>query len=167
MLERDSPMVLKKCLAAISIVALLGACTTIEEETGISKEAQKGAAVGAAAGGLLLGIASGKTGWVLAGTLIGGLLGGYIGDRLDESDKDEAGAAANEAITTKSEGEEAAWTNPETGNSGSTKIDDIYRKADGTLCKRFTETVEVDGETHKAEGAACEQPDGTWKIEEA
>jgi len=160
-------MILKRCLAAVSIVALLGACTTIEEETGVSKETQKGAAIGAAAGGLLLGIASGKVGWVLAGTLIGGLLGGYVADRLDESDKDEAGAAANEAITTKSEGEQATWTNPESGNSGATKIEDIYRKDDGTLCKRFTETVEVEGETHTAKGTACEQPDGTWKIEEA
>lgn len=162
-------MGLRKTTSVIAIGLLVIApvivgCETIEKETGLSKGTQAGAGVGAATGGLIAAAAGGGAAWILAGVLLGAVAGGVVGNQLTKKDKEQYASSSYDAISAQGKGGQTSWRNPETGNSGSTTINDTWTKADGTPCKRFTQTITAKGETHTTTGVACKEKDGAWKV---
>lgn len=158
---RKTTAVILVCLVAT--VPVIVGCETVEEKTGIGKGAQIGGVSGAAAGGLIAGLAGASPAWIAASVILGALAGGLIGNELDKKDKEKYAASGYDAISTQGKGSETSWTNPETGNSGTTKIDDVWTRADGTTCKRFTQTITAKGKTNTTSGVACKQGD-VWKV---
>ncbi len=159
----------RKATAVIAIGLLVTApiivgCETIEKETGLSKGTQAGAGVGAATGGLIAAAAGGGAAWILAGVLLGAVAGGVVGNQLSKKDKEQYSSSSYDAISKQGKGGTTSWSNPETGNSGSTTINDVFTKADGTQCKRFTQKITAKGKTTTTNGVACQASDGTWKV---
>ena len=126
------------------VVAATG-CATIEDNPKASIGALGGAAI--------------------AGALIGGaLLGGFAGNALDQRDKRLAAEAQQRALETAPSGKPVAWTNPDTGHTGTVTPVRTYQ-AGGTYCREFQSNVTIDGKPDKAYGTACRQPDGSWKVQ--
>jgi surface antigen len=61
------------------------------------------------------------------------------------------------------DGQASAWYNPNNGNSG-TVTPTRTVKENGRYCREYQQTVTIDGNTQKAYGKACRQPDGSWNI---
>jgi surface antigen len=101
---------------------------------------------------------------IAAGVILGGLVGGAIGDRMDAADRREAEKAARRALESNPSGTSTTWRNPDSGHSGSITPTRTYQSAGGQYCREYQQTVVIGGETHKAFGTACRQPDGSWKI---
>lgn len=139
-------------------------CATIERETGLGRKTQAGAAAGGATGGVIAALAGASPAWIAASVILGGVAGGLIGNELDKKDKEKYAASGYEAFSTMGEGGRTSWNNPQTGNSGTTTVDEVFTKADGTKCKRFTQTITTSGKTNSTHGIACQQQDGTWRV---
>jgi surface antigen len=83
------------------------------------KDATIGTLIGGLGGGLVgsqIGSGTGRVVAMGAGAVLGAALGNYIGSQLDARDKQEAGNAVNQALD--SPDHQVAWSNPESGNSG-------------------------------------------------
>jgi surface antigen len=145
-------------VSAILVAFLLMGC----ESTG--PKAAVGGLGGAAAGGLLAAALGGKGTGIAAGTILGGLIGGAIGDRLDAADREKAHAAASQALESVPSGQNVAWRNPDSGNSGVVTPVRTYQISNGQYCREYTQTINIGGEKHQSYGTACRQPDGSWKI---
>ena len=157
----------KKIAAAVVIAGLgtsaLAGCQNVERSTGLGSGAQTGVLTGAAAGGLIAGLAGAHPAWIVGSILLGGLAGGLVGDYLDDRDKQQHSQASYDALQTQQAGGQTSWQNPDTGNSGSTRVLNVYRTSDGRLCKDFQQTINAGGQSETANGTACQEPDGTWK----
>ena len=157
-----------KAAAAGALIVLLGltaaGCETIERETGLGTGAQAGAAGGAATGGLIAALAGANPAWIAFSVIAGGVAGGFLGDALDDNDKQYHANSGYQAFETQDQGGSTSWNNPDSGNSGSTTIDNTFTRSDGTQCKNFTQTINAEGKEQTVYGTACQQADGTWKI---
>ncbi len=126
-----------------------------------------GQVIGGAAGGYLgsqFGSGEGQKWATIGGTLIGAWAGGHIAKSMSEQDRAYHGRAAEEAYDAPI-GEEVVWDNPETGNSGSvTPVREGTHSITDEYCREFQQTIIIDGETQRAYGTACRQPDGSWRI---
>jgi surface antigen len=115
--------------------------------------------------GALIGNQFGHGGGRVAATIFGGILGAFagnsVGRSIDQADLDAANYASQRAFAT---GQPAQWNNPNNGNSGSVVPQAAFPYG-GTQCRSFQETIIVDGQSTPANGFACLQPDGTWKIQ--
>ncbi len=151
-----------KFLLAGAVALPLAACT---ESTGPKQQIGTllGAAAGAAAGAQV-GRGKGQLAATAVGTLIGALAGSEIGKSLDRADMAYLQQTQQRALETAPSGTSAAWTNPDSGNSGEITPQPAYQNASGAYCREFQQTVTVGGNTESAYGTACRQPDGTWKI---
>jgi surface antigen len=114
---------------------------------------------------LITAAAGANTGWIIAATVLGAVAGGVVADYLTQEDETMAGDTMFNALETQPTGEESTWRNPDSGNSGSVTVDETYERADGTPCRRFTQTVTAGGQTESGVGSACRAPDGTWQIQ--
>ena len=126
-----------------------------------------GTLLGAAAGGLIgsqIGSGTGQLAAVGAGVLLGGLLGGEIGASLDRADQAYAAQSYQNALERNKIGERVAWSNPDSGNSGSYTPTRTYQASTGEYCREFQQTIVVGGRTESAYGTACRQPDGSWQV---
>ena len=152
---------------------VLGACaqTTAPRSDGsippgqISNEGL-GAVVGGVAGGLLggqIGEGGGKTAAAVAGALIGAWAGSHVARSMTQRDVVYVQQASTQAATIPV-GETVTWYNPESGNQGTITPTRDGRMSDGRYCREFQQTVTIDGQTERAYGTACQNPDGTWQI---
>jgi len=66
--------------------------------------------------------------------------------------------------TQRDGGAESNWTNTRNGTTGTMKVLDTSRLADGTNCRRFEQTATVNGRKTSAAGKACFR-ENTWRIE--
>lgn len=126
-----------------------------------------GTLLGAAVGGLVgsrIGDGTGNRIAIGTGVLAGGLLGNRLAARLSCQDQEYHAGTAQKAFETQRTGATSTWTNPDTGHAGSVTPTRTYRTGDGTNCRDFTQSVEVDGREQAGGGTACRQPDGTWRI---
>ncbi len=151
-----------KTLVILLTTASLAACSGAQgpKETG-------GTLVGAAVGGLVgstVGGGSGQLAAVAVGTLMGAFLGREVGQSLDRADQLYAGWAASRGLEHKSSGATTQWSNPDSGHSGTFTPLRTYREPSGQYCREYRQTVTVGGQTERAYGTACRQPDGSWKI---
>lgn len=148
---------------ATAVVAL-AACvfTGCETVTGTPKTAIGG--LGGAAVGGLIAAAAGGDGTAIAASVIGGaLVGGLAGNLLDDRDKRMASETAQRALETAPSGKAVAWTNPDTGHSGTVTPVRTY-ESNGNFCREFQQTVTIGGRPENSFGTACRQPDGSWRI---
>ena len=152
-------------IGAGAAIALLAAGCVADME---NRPKQTVGTVGGAVLGGLLGaqIGKGTTRLVAvgAGTLVGAALGNEIGASLDAADRMHAGRAAQTGLESAPTGQTTAWSNPDSGHSGSVTPTRTYQAADGGYCREFTQTVTVAGADHTGYGKACRQPDGAWQI---
>ena len=150
-----------RCVAVLLLVMPFATgCATMED----NPKAAIGSLGGAAFGGLIAAAAGGG-GAAIAGAVIGGaLLGGLAGNALDQRDKRLAAEAQQKALESTPTGTPVAWTNPDTGHSGTITPVKTYQSG-GTYCREFQSNVVIDGKPDKAWGTACRQPDGSWKVQ--
>ena len=155
------PKSLTECVAILMLVVVVATgCATIED----NPKASIGAFGGAAFGGLIAAAAGGG-GAAIAGAVIGGaLLGAFAGNMLDQRDKRLAAEAQQRALESAPTGKPVAWTNPDTGHSGTVTPVRTYQ-AGGSYCREFQNNVTIDGKKENAFGTACRQPDGSWKVQ--
>lgn len=126
-----------------------------------------GTLVGAAGGGLLgsqFGSGTGKLVATALGAVAGAWLGNEVGRSLDNADKAQMHRTSQTALETTKSGTTSTWTNPDSGHSGTITPVETYQTASGEYCREYQQTVTVGGETQRAYGTACRQPDGSWKI---
>jgi surface antigen len=154
------PRSLKECVAILMLVVAATGCATIED----NPKASIGAFGGAAFGGLIAAAAGGG-GAAIAGAVIGGaLLGAFAGNMLDQRDKRMAAEAQQQALESAPTGKPVAWTNPDSGHSGTVTPVRTYQSG-GSYCREFQNNVTIDGKKENAYGTACRQPDGSWKVQ--
>lgn len=126
-----------------------------------------GTGLGAVAGGLAgsqMGKGSGRLWATGAGVLLGALVGSEVGASLDQADRMYMQQAQTKAYSAPI-GEQIAWNNPESGNSGTyVAVKDGTSKTSGRYCREYQQTVTVGGQQQSAYGTACQQPDGSWEI---
>lgn len=125
-----------------------------------------GAILGGVGGGLLgsqFGGGTGKLVMTALGAALGAYAGSELGKKLDETDKREAGKADDKAKDAPV-GETVAWSNPETGHSGTVTPVREGKDAAGRTCREFKHTILVDGKEETVTGTACKQADGSWSV---
>jgi surface antigen len=155
------PRSLVECAAVLMLIVVAATgCATIED----NPKASIGAFGGAAFGGLIAAAAGGG-GAAIAGAVIGGaLLGGLAGNMLDQRDKRMAADAQQRALESAPTGKPVAWTNPDSGHSGTVTPVRTYQSG-GAYCREFQNEVNIGGKMENAYGTACRQPDGSWKVQ--
>jgi surface antigen len=147
-------------MAALSVTA----CTTTDSW---GTKQTLGTGAGAIGGGLLgsqIGGGKGQLWATGAGVLLGALVGSEIGSSLDRADQAYMGQAESRAHTAAI-GETISWNNPQSGHYGTyTPVRDGTSSA-GRYCREYQQTVYVGGQKQSAYGTACQQPDGTWQVQ--
>ena len=144
----------------VMTVLALGACTQGREKEEMGTIL---GGVGGAVAGAQFGSGTGRLAATAAGTLIGAFLGREVGKSLDKADMAAAQQAQNKAHTAPI-GEKIAWSNPESGHSGTVTPTRQGTDSAGNQCREYQSTVTIGGKTEQAYGTACRQPDGSWKV---
>jgi surface antigen len=152
---------LLRSVAVVVLVAILGTgCATMEA----NPKTTIGAAGGGMVGGLIAAAAGGNPAAIAASVIGGILIGGAVGNLLDQRDKQMAAEAAHRAMETAPTGQSVAWKNPDSGHAGTVTPTKTYQTAGGTYCREYQTTVVIDGKQERANGTACRQPDGSWRV---
>ena len=126
-----------------------------------------GTLLGAAIGGLIgsqIGSGSGNKIAIGAGVLAGGMFGNRIGSQLDCQDQAYHVDTTQNALEYQPTGQTSTWSNPDSGHSGAVTPTKTYTVNDGTPCREFTQTINVDGQAEEVRATACRQEDGTWQM---
>ena len=155
---------------AAALAFSLAACASPSErqpgEVGAANKTTAGTLLGAVGGGLLgsqVGHGKGTLIAVGAGTLLGAFIGKSVGESLDRADVNYANQAQAKAHAAPI-GQQIAWSNPESGHSGTITPRREGNDSAGNYCREYQQTVQVGGKTEQAYGTACRQLDGTWKV---
>ena len=150
-----------KGAAIVALVAvLLTGCATIEQ----NPKTAIGAAGGGTLGGLIAAAAGGSPAAIAASVIGGILVGGVVGNLLDDRGKRLAAEAAHRAMESTPTGKSVAWRNPDSGHTGTVTPTRTYQTAKGNYCRDYQTTVVIEGKRERANGTACRQPDGSWRI---
>lgn len=166
----------RRVLASLVLTLFLASCAAdggmsgggggYGRQSGVNKQAV-GTGVGALAGGLLgsqVGGGSGRLWTTGAGVLLGALAGSSVGASLDKADQAYADRAFSQA-TAAPVGQQITWANPDSGNSGAYTVNRTGRTADNRSCREFTQTIMIGGRSQQGVGTACQNPDGSWQIQ--
>ena len=155
---------MKKIMAVLAVVALAG-CQTNQGQKGTL-----GTLLGAGLGGWAgsnVGKGKGQLVGVAVGVLAGAMIGKNIGDSLDKVDRMAMQRTTQKSLETSPVHQPVAWSNPDTGNYGTTTPTKTYKRWNGTqqeYCREYQQTITVGGKTQTAYGTACRKPDGQWVI---
>lgn len=153
------------CLAVLMAATGLAGCASNPDG---SKKA--GAGLGAIAGGILgsqFGSGVGKVAATLAGAAAGAFIGREIAKALTKEDKEKMNEATAQALNSEDQTATTAWSNPDSGNSGTVVANQAYAAEDNSssTCRDFTQTITLaDGTTEDATTTACQQADGSWTM---
>lgn len=154
---------LKKFFVLAVAVTMLGACA--ENASGSRKV---GTLIGGIVGGLIgsqFGSGTGQSVSIALGAGLGALAGDEIARRLTERDKQMAAATLEDALENNETDKNSGWSNPESGNSGSSSVGEKYEQAKtGNDCRDFETTVFTDDGESSATGTACRNDDGSWEV---
>ena len=158
-----------KKLFLFSFLGLIGACTltsTTPSEQG-PKQAL-GTVTGMFLGGKIandLTENSSKNNlWTLAGVTLGAFLGNEVGASMDKTDILMAQNARTFALENNKINSQAAWKNPDSGNSGVIYPTRTYTRGDQP-CREFTQEINIGGTVQTGYGKACRMADGSWDIQ--
>ena len=107
---------------------------------------------------------SNKSMWTLAGVTLGAFLGNEIGASMDKTDILMAQNARNYALENNRTNSQAAWNNPDSGNSGVIYPTKTYSRGDQP-CREFTQEIIIGGKIQTGYGKACRMADGSWQLQ--
>ena len=151
--------------ASLAIVLALAGCESGGQGPG-GKEVI-GTLGGAALGGFIgskIGGGGGRTAATAIGALLGAYAGNQLGKSLDRVDRQHAARAQQQAYQAPLQ-QPIAWSNPQSGNSGTiTPVREGTNTQTNEYCREYQTTVNVGGKSEQAYGTACRQPDGSWRI---
>lgn len=151
-------------IASVALLAAsLAACQALQDSPKQTMGTLLGAGLGALAGSQIGG-GEGQLVAVTIGALGGAWLGSELGKSMDQADRLQAERTAQQSLEQSPSGQTSAWSNPDSGNSGTFTPVNVYRSADGENCREYETTIVIDGREEIARGQACRQYDGTWKI---
>ena len=102
--------------------------------------------------------------WTLAGVTLGAFLGNEIGASMDKTDILMAQNARNYALENNKVNSQAAWKNPDSGNSGVIYPTRTYSLGDQP-CREFTQEINIGGKIQTGYGKACRMADGSWQLQ--
>ncbi len=102
--------------------------------------------------------------WTLAGVTLGAFLGNEIGASMDKTDILMAQNARNYALENNKINSQAAWKNPDSGNSGIIYPTKTYSLRDQP-CREFTQEIIIGGKIQTGYGKACRMADGSWQLQ--
>ncbi|OAN46685.1 hypothetical protein A6A04_06165 [Paramagnetospirillum marisnigri] len=149
---------LGRFIPALVAASLLTACAEAPTKQTM------GTGIGAV-GGALIGSLFGRGMGNIAATAAGGLLGAWAGSAAgkawDKADKEKADEAFEKAHAAPV-GQQVAWSNPETGNSGTVTATREGKDETGNTCREYESSITVDGQDQTVKGIACRQTDGSW-----
>jgi len=157
--------VLLRTLICTTLLLSLGACSWNESRT-----ETLGAVIGGVAGAVVgskLGKGTGRGITTVLGATLGAMWGQDIAKGLSDTDKIFSQRTTNDTLEYGKPGEQATWSNPDSGNSGAVTADETFTNDDGEGCRQFETTVNVEGDARTATGTACRNADGEWKIVDA
>lgn len=168
---------LRKLTLAASATAMLltagaGAAEARQRYADCGRSSSNDEAAGAVAGAIIGGVIGNQVfrGERGLGTVAGVVLGGIAGSRLarsnDDCDTYYASNAYYDAFENRDPYERVSWRNPRSGSYGYIEPADYYRDRRGRECRNYEQEIYVDGYRETAEGVACRQRDGTWRIVE-
>ncbi len=149
-------------IGILSAGLLLSGCANNEQASTLL-----GQGIGAIAGAMLgteIGAGRGNDAAIALGTLLGAFVGGQVGRRLSQEDWTIAGKTQQQTLETAPSGSARSWTNPDTGARGSVSAEPAHAREEAAVCRRFSHTIESEGENDTLKGVACRQADGTWKV---
>lgn len=115
----------------------------------------------------LSGCAVGKSVDKLAddgGLTTGSIPQSVVVEDVDPGDAEQIKLAVADAGDTVSDSNLLAWSNPETGNSGTITAIDEYIGTSGQSCKKFRTTVDSFMGISLYEGETCELKKGFWVL---
>lgn len=115
----------------------------------------------------LSGCAIGKSVDKLAddgGLTTGSIPQSVVVEDVDPGDAEQIKLAVADAGDTVSDSNLLAWSNPETGNSGTITAIDEYIGTSGQSCKKFRTTVDSFMGISLYEGETCELKKGFWVL---
>ena len=149
-------------ICGCELTLILGGCiATTGEKQGV------GTVIGAVAGGVAGSQVGKGNGQLIAtgvGVLLGALIGNEVGATLDKIDQQYLLDTTHESLEYSKTGTTTAWSNPDSGNSGSVTPLNTYEVAENQYCREYQTDVIVGGEKQSAYGTACRRADGTWEI---
>jgi surface antigen len=155
-----------RVLAGATVLVLLTAACAQNGQYGTKQTVGGlgGAALGGWAGSTI-GHGKGRLAATAAGALVGALVGSEIGRTMDDVDRMKAKGAYQKA-TAAPLGEQIAWNNPDSGNSGTVVPTRDGTSTSGRYCREFQQSVVIGGQNEQAYGVACQQPDGSWEVKQ-
>ncbi len=118
--------------------------------------------LGAAAGGATgsqFGKGDRKVLASIGGAVLGALIGGNIGRAMDQVDQNCIGQALERAPI----GQPVVWRDAAQNAQYNVTPTRTYQSDSGQYCREYQTKIVIDGRTENAYGAACRQPDGSWK----
>ena len=99
-----------------------------------------------------------------AGGVARGAVTGSVVDRaLADRDRELALAAEYRALEFTRAGRPVAWRNEKTGHSGEVVVGPGYR-VNALDCRDYSHTIRIDDRRQTLRGAACRQPNETWRV---
>jgi surface antigen len=127
-------------------------------------------AAGAIAGAIIGGVIGnqvfkGERGLgTVAGVVLGGVAGAQLAKSGDDCDQYYASNAYYDAFENNDPHERVSWRNPRSGNYGYVEPAEYYQDRRGRQCRAYEQEIYVNGRRQIAEGVACRNRDGTWRI---
>ena len=146
--------------------AVVGAVVAVSA-AGCATYQQNGQILGGVLGGVIgsqIGHGEGRAAATIIGTLAGAYIGGSIGRSMDRQDQ----INAYNAITENPVGRTTYWTNQYGNRYSVTPTQQYvpqYGQMAGEVCRSYVTTGFIGGQAQTIRGVACQQPDGSWKIE--
>jgi surface antigen len=97
------------------------------------------------------------------GVVEGGLLGEDLGRSLTQSERDLAVQAEFEALEYGRAGQPTRWRGSESGARGEITVGTSY-EVNRLDCREYRHTATIGGRPRVAQGTACREPGGNWRI---
>lgn len=156
---------IKSLICSILCVSMLSGCATGgPNQTG-------GSLLGGATGALIgtqFGKGHGRLAAVGIGTMLGAMVGGSIGKSMDDRDRALAAKTAQNVLEYQPDNTKRSWKNPNNKHRGNFVVHKTKELRDRNLvCRDYTHTVVIDGETEVMHGRACRDirdSRANWKM---
>ena len=155
--------------AAILIGMSTGAAEARSRYADCGRDNRNDQAAGAIIGGIIGGVVGnqvfkGERGLgTVAGVILGGVAGSQLAKSGDDCDQYYASYAYSDAFE-RDPYQRVEWRNPRSGNYGYVTPADYYRDRRGNQCRNYEQEIYINGRRQIAEGTACRNRDGTWRI---
>lgn len=151
---------MRQFISALIVCTTVAGCSsdTIYRDLGSIAGAAAGTAAGAQVGsGLARQIAIG------AASRTGSLVGKDLGSQMDKASKQAAARAQNKALKGPV-GPQITWQSQSAKGQVQVTQQGTHNQT-GQACKAFTHDIMINGKLEQLTGIACQQPNGTWKVQ--